>query len=207
VSHAARQKSKMNKRIGIFGGSFDPVHKGHIAFALQALQDVRLDAVYFSPETKPRRKEGVTHITHRIAMLELALRPYPKLKVLELPDTRFSVAKTLPRLQQRFGNSELLFLMGADSELDYLLQWPLVKRLLLASGLIIAERGRTKQAIEETVGALPASPRSVYILYTKTSDISSAQIRAAISTNKTQTGLLPSIQKYIAQNWLYKTIP
>ena len=80
-------------KVGIFSGTFDPVHAGHIAFALEAMESAGLDKVYFLPESMPRRKSGVTHYAHRLAMLELALKPYNKLSILELPDKQFSVVK------------------------------------------------------------------------------------------------------------------
>src|SRR6185295_10705588 len=103
------------KRIGFFSGTFDPIHKGHIAFALQALEAAELDRVYFMPEAKPRRKEGMTHYGHRVAMLRLALRPHKNLKVLEVPDRQFSVQRTMPRLKTRFKNDQLFLLMGSDA--------------------------------------------------------------------------------------------
>ena len=89
-------------RIGVFSGSFDPVHKGHIAFALEAAKTAKLEKVYMAPEIKPRRKPGITHFAHRVAMLKLAVRSQPKLEVLELPDKYFLPQKTLAQLRQRF---------------------------------------------------------------------------------------------------------
>ena len=73
---------KRKNRVGILSGSFDPVHKGHIAFAIDAMKQAKLDEVYFLPEVKPRRKPGVSHVSHRIAMLQIATRPYEKIKIL-----------------------------------------------------------------------------------------------------------------------------
>ena len=119
----------MNQRIGIFAGSFDPVHKGHVAFALQALKEAKLDNVYFLPEIQPRNKEGITHVGHRIAMLKLALAPHPNFYLLELPGRQFSVTKTLPRLEQKFAGHELFLLMGSDVYKN-LSNWPNYERLL-----------------------------------------------------------------------------
>ena len=89
----------MSKRIGIYAGAFDPVHKGHVSFALQAIELAGLDEVAFVPEPRPRNKAGVTHLSHRIAMLRLAVKGHPKLKILEVPDKQFLVATSLPRLR------------------------------------------------------------------------------------------------------------
>ncbi|MEI8338988.1 MAG: adenylyltransferase/cytidyltransferase family protein, partial [bacterium] len=86
----------MKNRIGIFSGSFDPVHEGHIEFALQAIKVAKLDYLYFLPDIEPRHKSDVTHVAHRLEMLNLAIKPHPSLRVLELPDKKFSIATTLP---------------------------------------------------------------------------------------------------------------
>ena len=83
-------------RIGIYSGTFDPVHIGHITFALQAMKTARLDQIVFLPERMPRRKQSAEHYGHRAAMLERALRPYPSMGVLELADKSFTIARTWP---------------------------------------------------------------------------------------------------------------
>jgi nicotinate-nucleotide adenylyltransferase len=71
-----------NNRIGIYSGTFDPVHSGHISFALQSLKAAKLDKVYFLPERRPRNKQQVEHFGHRVAMLKRAIKPYPEFNVL-----------------------------------------------------------------------------------------------------------------------------
>ena len=105
------------------------MHKGHVAFALQALKEAKLDQVYFLPEIQPRGKAGITHIGHRVAMLELALKPHPAFKVLELPESQFTTIKTLPKLKQIFGEDELLLLIGSNTT-NPISKWPNVDRLL-----------------------------------------------------------------------------
>ena len=102
----------MKKRVGIFGGSFDPVHQGHLAFALAAASEASLERVHFLPEARPPRKPDITDLAHRVAMLHLAIRPYPQLEVLEQPDNQFSVANTVPRLEQHFAGSQIFLLLA-----------------------------------------------------------------------------------------------
>jgi len=104
----------MKKHVGIFSGSFDPVHEGHLAFALEAAREADLERIYFLPETRPPRKGDITDVAHRVAMLHLATKHYPQLGVLEQPDEQFSVADTLPRLEQNFAGSQIFFLMGLE---------------------------------------------------------------------------------------------
>ena len=194
-------------RIGIYSGSFDPVHKGHIAFALSALNDSRLDKIYFIVEPLPRHKPGITHMAHRIAMVRLALRAHPKLEVLELPDKRFSVASTLPRLQKKFRNDELYMLIGSDV-LQTLAKWPLAEELLTHVGLIVGLREdvRLDQALSYAT-AMPRPLRELYILESLEPTIASKQIRHTFREGHNSKSVLPSVAKYIKQHWLYAAVP
>lgn len=182
-------------------GSFDPVHAGHVAFALQAIEAAKLDKVYFAPEALPRRKHGYTHIAHRIAMLKLATAVHPKLGVLELPDKNFSVGKTLPRLQQRFRAAELFYLCGSDM-LEHMPEWTLLDAFLAKMELVVGVRSPDKDAelrsICKKIGALNA-----VIIKSQQPSVSGRQIRDAISQHESAIGLLESTKEYISKNWLY----
>ena len=102
------------KRIGIFAGSFNPIHAGHITLALKAIDVASLDMVYLMPERLPRHKSKLEHFGHRSAMISRAIRPHSKLALLELPERRFDVAKTLTSLERRFVGDQLVLLMGSD---------------------------------------------------------------------------------------------
>src|SRR5688572_27140829 len=101
-------------KIGIYSGTFDPIHLGHVAFAKEALKQCGLEKVYFLVEPRPRRKQGVKALEHRQAMVELAIAKEPALGSIILDHARFSVRQTLPVLQARFEGSEIVFLMGDD---------------------------------------------------------------------------------------------
>src|SRR5258708_5333861 len=144
-----------NKKIGIFAGSFDPVHKGHIEFALAALKEAKLDKVYFLVEARPRYKTGITHLAHRLAMLKLAINSQKSLAILDFPDRQFSVAKTLPRLNHKFPSDELFLICGSDV-LIHLPEWPLAISLLKRINLIIGIRqSSTKSETDLLVEKLP----------------------------------------------------
>jgi len=100
-------------RVGIYPGTFDPVHVGHIAFALQAMKSAKLDYLYFLPERSPRRKTDITHYGHRVAMLRRAIRPHVQFGLLDLPTKQFSVLKTLPELRKHVGQeATVVFVVG-----------------------------------------------------------------------------------------------
>ena len=196
----------MSKRIGIFSGTFDPVHKGHIAFALQALKDAKLDQVYFMPEAKPRRKEGMTHYAHRIAMLQIALKPYRKLQILEVSDKQFSVTKTMPRLKKMFKENELFLLIGSDSA-GYLAdskQWPNAESLLKEFGIIVGIRGDAdKKAIATQLAKVTDK---LTIVTTDKQHASSQKIRHAAASNLHHEDSLKGTKKYMKKNWLYDSV-
>lgn len=197
------------KKVGIFSGTFDPVHKGHIAFGLEAVTAAGLDAVYFLPEALPRRKTGVTHYAHRVAMLRLALKPYRQLKLLDVPDKRFSVRQTLPRLKKRFPDAELHLLLGSDA-LPFLTQakeWPDAARLLEHFRLIVGVR-ESKDASEVAAQLQTLIPdRKFHVVLTDNAHASSRDIRSALVRGKGHAAALDSLNGYIKQHWLYAVIP
>lgn len=193
----------MSKRIGIFSGSFDPVHKGHVAFALAALESAQLDEVYFAPERWPRRKPEVTHLTHRLAMLKLATRMHRQLKVLELPDRYFLSATTLPRIIKQFPDDKLFVLLGSDL-LEHLHQWPKVEYLLRNTGLIVGVRGEgdVMRSLDQAT-ALPQQPRELHIVEALEPQISSRYVRHSIREGHNPRDILPSVYAYTQKHWLY----
>ncbi len=193
---------KSPKRIGIYAGTFDPVHAGHISFALQAMEQAKLDKLYFLPERRPRYKQGVEHFGHRVAMLRRAIKPHPRFRILELPDISFSVGRTLPRLQKIFSDHQLVFLLGSDL-VTYLSEWPDVERLLTTSELVIGVRGHeTEDQVKDELAKLPVQP-TVRLFSSQATSVTSQQIRSALRKREYAQGLLQSVQRYSDQHWLY----
>ncbi len=194
------------KRIGVLSGTFDPVHKGHIAFALLAIDKADLDMVYFAPEVKPRRKPQVTHFAHRVAMLKLATRPYKQLGVLELPDRYFLARTTLPKLQQKFPGCQIHLLLGSDL-FEHMPTWPNVELMISKVGLVVGARG-TYEVSEALVKlpSLPTQPLEFHVLDSVERQTSSASIRQQLIDGKSTDQIVPSVSKYARDNWLYHDI-
>ncbi len=193
----------MTKRIGIYGGTFDPVHTGHVVFALQATEAVRLDKVYFMPEREPRRKHGVTHYGHRYAMLRRVVRPHVRLDVLESVDRQFSVVRTLPRLRSMFGDAELVFLMGSDVA-EHVSQWPHAEQLAANVSFCVGLRSNDDQkAAHAALMSLGVTDAQCTFVKSFAADISSSQVRTAIRRGHGIKGLLTSVHKYAQKEWLY----
>ncbi|MCW1908413.1 MAG: DUF2492 family protein [Candidatus Saccharibacteria bacterium] len=194
-----------NMKIGILSGSFDPVHAGHIALALAAKDAAGLDEVYFAPEVKPRGKAGVTHIAHRVAMLEQSVKPHQNLHVLEFSDANFTPAKLLPKLRARFGDAALYFICGEDM-LTHMptARWPLLHRLLEEMTLIVGRRAKQSQA--ETLLKQLKILRKPYIVTAPHQGVSSSAIRSSLMNHEEPIGLLKTTESYIKKHWLYAAL-
>jgi nicotinate-nucleotide adenylyltransferase len=203
----ARIISSMNtRRIGIYAGVFDPVHSGHISFALQALHEVNLDEVYFLPERKPYRKPGAEHYGHRVAMLRQALQPHSQLALAEVVDRRFTVKQTVQRLRKTFQETELVFLMGADV-FAYMPQWDGVERFIERAQFAVAVRSPEElQAVNATLQFLEIPTNFIQIIDTLSPKISSTNMRNAIRRHTYTSGLLASVEKYAKREWLYASV-
>lgn len=200
------KKQLKGRRIGIYAGTFDPVHAGHIAFALQAIQVAKLDEVVFMPERQPRFKRSTEHFGHRVAMLNRAVTPHQKLAVLELTDRHFSVRRTLPQLRNLFDGAELVFLAGSDI-LSHLAHWPDVEQLLAGCELVIGVRGdEPLEWAKDQITMLPIQPRKYAVFRSHAPKVSSGRIRDALRRNAHVEGSLPSVRRYAAQNWLYVSV-
>lgn len=197
------RSAKGKLRIGIFAGTFDPVHTGHVAFALQALEVADLDEIVFLPERRPRAKPGVEHFAHRVAMLKNALQPHSQLSVLEMVDGNFSVSRTLPQLEALFAGHQLALIVGSDVVYG-LPEWPYAKRMLKQLELIVGVRAEhSLSTIERLIADWQAQPRGVTLIDSFAADVSSSQIRQALRDDHATNGLLCSVEKYARNEWLY----
>lgn len=194
------------KKIGIYSGAFDPVHAGHISFALQAIEHAKLDKLYFLPERRPRQKPGVEHFAHRVAMIKHASLPYEKFYVLESVETKFSVKRTLPMLKQKFQDDQLVFLFGSDAVAD-LPQWPHIEQMLTSCELVIAAReGSDTEQLQELISGWPVAPKSAVLLNSFAPKVSSTTVRHGLRSRQPVSGLLKSVVRYCDNHWLYVSV-
>src|SRR3989338_3608654 len=190
----------MLTRIGILGGTFDPVHNGHIYLAVKALEKLALDRVIFIPAYIPPHKKGVkvTPARHRYNMLKLAISAHKKFKVSDMEIKRkgrsYSV-ETLRRMRRRYGaGAEFFFITGSDSlrELD---KWKKLEEILKLCRFVVAERPGFKAR---------RAPEGFIFLRISAKDISATDIRKSIKRGSPLTGLVPRrVERYIDRNKLY----
>lgn len=193
------------KKVGIYSGTFDPIHNGHIAFALEAIEQCELDKVYLLIEPRPRRKQGVKAYEHRIAMAQLAIKPYEKLGLIVLDQARFTPRDTMPLLLERFKGMKLCMLMG-DDMLDHFSEWPHVDELTESVSFIIGIRKYSEEHINSIALILEQTNglKLNYQTFKPTEfQLCSSQIKSNIRRNVDLNGLDPEVATYIRQNKLY----
>jgi nicotinate-nucleotide adenylyltransferase len=137
-------EERLRRRIGIYGGTFDPVHYGHLKVAEAVLSAFALDRIMFVPAFTPphKRKRMIGSPFHRMAMLALATAGLPKMFIstleLEAPSRPYTI-ETLGRLRTELQPARLFFMMGADSFID-VTSWRDYETLLGEYDVIVATR-------------------------------------------------------------------
>ncbi len=196
-------------RIGILGGTFDPIHNGHLAVARAARRRYRLDLVYFIPCGQPPHKQqrSLSPFLHRFAMVALACSDEPTFvpSLLEAgPNLRgqqksYSI-DTVRRLRRLAPRAKLYFVLGADAFL-YLPMWKNVRQLVRLCDFIVATRPGTdlRQA-----GRMALPHAAVHLLGGVHVNVSASGIRQAVRRGRSLAGLVPSaVAEYIGKMRLY----
>ena len=197
---AITSKQPKRLRLGIYGGTFDPVHHGHLLLARDALEQLRLDAVLFVPcgqsplkTRKPRATDA-----RRLAMLRLALKNEPRFWLtrceLDRPAPSYAYDTAL-EIREAFPRGKLFWLIGAD-QLATLDQWHRPDDLRRLVTFVLLPRGKiAAKAPPRTVLSLP-QPRRV--------DISATEIRHRVKSRLPIDHLVPApIAAYIKRHGLY----
>lgn len=193
----------MLKKIGIFAGTFDPVHNGHIAFATAAV-GLGLEKVMFLVEPRPRHKQGVRALEHRIAMVQLATSEQPRMGTIVLEQARFTVDETLPVLQKRFPGYKLVLLFG-DDVIKHIAHWPHITDLVESTDLLIASRYSDNTQLKETMKTLEKTRnlKFQYKIIHMDEPAASSVIRLGLKRSETVSGLPEVVQRYIRRHKLY----
>jgi nicotinate-nucleotide adenylyltransferase len=204
ANQVLRRRAGRVKKIGIFAGTFDPVHNGHLAFAEAALKQ-GLDKVMFLVEPRPRRKQGVRALEHRIAMVQAAIKDHPKLGTIVLEQARFTPHETLPALQARFKGYRLVLLFG-DDVIAHIAHWPHVEELVSSVELMIASRHGKAQQLHENMETLH-KVRHLKFTYgfvdPRCPEISSSKLRAMLRRRQQPQDIPDVVYRYIKSHRLY----
>lgn len=200
-------------RIGILGGTFDPIHLGHLMLGRQAYEEYKLDAIWFMPSKIPphKRDRTITRADARCAMVEAAIRPYPDFVLSDFELKRAGgntyTADTLRLLKAAYPDTEFYFILGADSIRD-IEKWYYPEYVLKAVTFLAAEREceEQKRSMDRQIAYL-ADKYSARILrlHCMEMDVSSAQIRERLAEGEPVDGFLPpEVLSYINETGLYQ---
>jgi nicotinate-nucleotide adenylyltransferase len=196
------------RRIGVLGGTFDPVHNGHLSIATALRAALDLERLVWVPAGRPPHKAGqiVSNDRDRIAMLELAIAgsAVDQIDTIDIERSGPSyTADTLEILAQRFAPARLFFLMGEDSLRD-LPTWHDPDRLLRAAELAVAARPGVDADLESVARQVPMVQGRVHLVPTEEIAISSSGIRRRVRENQSIHGLVPAaVEAYIRDHGLY----
>ena len=201
------------KNIGLFGGTFDPVHNGHLHIARAFADETGLDTVVFLPAGDPYHKPQAmqTSAAHRLAMTELAAAEDARFAVSDCDIVRGGATYTFDTVQifrQQFPAARLWWLLGSDS-LMKLHTWKKWQTLVKQTHIAVAMRegdslGQTPRELHAWLGEALQNG-SVRILQAPLYDISSTRIRQDIRNGSLPDGLIPpQVARYIREHGLYR---
>ena len=200
-------------RLGIFGGTFDPVHFGHLALAEECLAAANLDELWLVPAASPPHKGGkkLSRFDQRKEMLELAIAGNEKFKVepmeADRPGPSFTI-DTLEEIQKRKPNDELFLIIGGDSALEFSTWKDPAKIASLATIIVRIRPGFSMPTEQEFISRLGKElgvpPKVIFVSGPPYLDVSSSLLKERVSNNKSVRYLLPrAVEVYIQQKKLY----
>ncbi len=219
------------RRIGVYGGTFDPIHHGHLSVAAAILEAFALERMLFVLAFVPPHKRGreISAAYHRYAMVALATEEAPAMMAsaieLEAPAKPYTI-ETLRRLQAEHTDAQLFFVMGADSFAD-VTSWHEHERLLSEHNIIVAARPGYDQDVDLTAHLAPRLQARVvelrggrrpsdehltvphiYLTDYVMADVAATEIREVVSEGRTIEHLVPqAVARYIEKYGLYRTVP
>ena len=192
----------MTRRIGLLGGTFDPVHNAHLALARVALDTLALDELRWVPAGQPWQKaRRITDAAHRVAMLELAIAGEPRfvLERCEIERTGPSYTlDTVRELKRREPDAQWCLILGQD-QFANLHTWQRWKQLLSLVTLAVAARPGSVPTVDAQLQG-----RAYQVLPLPSMDISASAIRERVSRGERIDDLVPpAVARYIDQHHLY----
>ena len=196
-------------RIGIFGGTFDPVHVGHLILATESASQLDLDKVLWMVTADPPHKgEQVSPVEDRLAMVVAAIDEDPLFEISRLeidrPGPHLAV-DTLRLLQQQYPQDTLVYLMGGDSLEDLPSWYDPADFLAVCDEIGVLRRPGHQIDMPALEKRLPGLTAKVHFIDSALIDISSTQLRAAIAANKPfRYSLPPDVYRYIQEHGLYR---
>lgn len=193
-----------SQRIGIFGGTFDPPHIGHLIIAEQARTQLKLDRVLFIPAYRPPHKRGRASAAplHRLKMVRLAVRGNNRFAVSDMELRRKGISYTIDTVQEirrRNPEAKIFLILGSDNLVEFH-TWKSYRELVALTNLVIYPRGQYR-------GQRPSRLRKarIHFLRGMLLDISSSALRQLVRTKNSIRYLVPAeVERYIVSRKLYR---
>ncbi len=193
------------KKIGLLGGSFDPVHRAHIVLANTALSQLGLDQVQLLPAADPwQRKPLNASASHRLAMVELAIQGHHGLAANPAEIMRGGKTYTIDTLQDMPRTAQYFWILGAD-QLENFCTWHRWEDIVTYVHLVVARRpGSAVTTPSPLAWLLDTLKKPLIEIPFEPIDISATQIRSLLKTGQpADTMLDPKVLQYIQQHHLY----
>jgi len=195
-------------RLGILGGTFDPIHEGHVAAARFAMECAHLDRVLFIPTGRPpHRTAALAPEGDRLAMVRLAIEDQPRFEVSDMEIKRGGLsytADTMAELHRLNPDDDLFLILGWDAARLFR-TWHEPDRVASLGSIVILSRPGTDPPTGSEMTALGLRPERVIKCSGGTPDISGSALRGEIAAGRPVTGKLPAaVERYIAERGLYR---
>ncbi len=200
---------KLHQRVGLFGGTFDPPHVGHLILAAEAKSQLELSRVLWTvtPDPPHKQDQPITSLEHRLAMVKLAIEDNPSFELsrveLDRPGPHYTV-DTIKILAEQNPGTEIVPIIGGDS-LNDLPTWHQPQEILYAAHWVgVMRRPGEKANLQELERELPGISSKVHYVDAPLLEIASREIRVRAATGKPFRYYLPaSVYEYIEQHHLY----
>jgi len=211
TASCTEKSMKRHRRIGILGGTFNPIHLGHLLIAQDATEQMALDCVKLIPSATPPHKtpDALAGARDRIQMIRLAIRGNRRFEVDDMEvrrgGTSYSV-DTLTELRRRHPTAEFYFIIGADS-LRELHLWREVGRLVRLCTFVTVPRPgfEARPIVDRRLDAASRKRLRQYVLRGHCCDIASREIRARVASGRSIRYLVPdAVTEYIRRHGLYQ---
>ena len=195
---------------GLLGGTFDPIHNGHVVLAHEAMVRLGLEGVWFVPASLPWMKRGaaLSAGAHRRAMVELAIAEEPRFHVSDAELDREGDTYTVETLEElltgEMAGAEWWFIMGADT-LAAMHEWKDPRRILELARVAVALRpGHGQLDLRELERVAPGAAERVTVIRMPPMDVSGTEVRRRAAAGEPLAGLVPqAVAAYIVEHGLY----
>ena len=198
------------QQIGLFGGTFDPPHLGHLILASEAQWQLGLDRLLWviTPDPPHKQDQVITPVEHRLAMVDLAIRDNPAFELsrveLDRPGPHYTL-DTLEAISEQYPDADITPILGGDS-LRELPTWHKPKELLYASHWVgVMRRPGEQPNLESLERELPGISSKIHYVDAPLLEIASREIRSWIASgHSVRYYLPPAVYEYIKKHQLYQ---